>query len=249
MVPTDQHYVHLAGRESSPLQNVRHVLTFPALRPDDGHSLEMEPGRPPWASSDPEAARHPNRQTPFRPGPNRGAATTDRSGFQRRQEELDSHVERLRPRPGIVELLVEGGILPVAVVAQAQPQDETASRHPVEGGGLLGDDLGAAPGRGVTSVPIVTCRVASATAARVTHGSAKGWPVLFQRWSQTKKPSQPAASAVAAGAATVSGWARSPLKEVEIPQRNAVTAGTVAAPGILRVAWRRWRSMKSTGRL
>ena len=59
---------------------------------------------------------------------------------------------------------------------------------------------------GVTSGPIASRSVATATAARVIHGSATARTgARYSMWSQTKKPSQPRLSARAARAATAPG--------------------------------------------
>ena len=63
--------------------------------------------------------------------------------------------------------------------------------------------------------------MATATAASVTHGSANGSSVRFHRWSQTKMPSQPLASAVAATSAIADGSASSSDSEIDSPQRMA----------------------------
>ena len=72
-------------------------------------------------------------------------------------------------------------------------------------------------GRGVTIVPICTRSVATAIAANVTNGSAKGTSVRFHRWSHTNTPCQPAASAAAATSATTAGSPSSSDSEIDRP--------------------------------
>ena len=75
-------------------------------------------------------------------------------------------------------------------------------------------------GSAVTIVPTRMRRVAEAIAANVTNGSANGAPVRFHRWSQTKTPSQPAASATVASSASDAGSASSSDNDTDKPQRT-----------------------------
>ena len=123
--------------------------------------------------------------------------------------------------PGLVvgRRLVEQRVLAVAVDAEAEGEHDAAARQPVERRRLLGDELHAPPRQRRTIVPMRTRSVATATAASVTHGSANGSSVRFHRWSQTKTPSHPAASAVAATSATTPGSASSSDSDSDRPQR------------------------------
>ena len=78
----------------------------------------------------------------------------------------------------------------------------------------------------MTIVPTTTRSVATATAASVIHGSANGSSVLFQRWSQTKMPSHPLASAAAATSAITLGSASSSDNEIDSPHLMAATVAT-----------------------
>ena len=61
------------------------------------------------------------------------------------------------------------------------------------------------------------------------QGSANGSSVRFHKWSHTKTPSHPAASAVAATSATTAGSASSPANDNDTPQRTTVTVSSARA--------------------